>query len=380
VLWAGYLSLAVAAVLGPVAGDGEAAPKPVQVEFDAPEACSGAEAFLSTVRSRTERVRQAVGSEPRTTLQVRLTRIRGQVLGELRLIDDRGGTDTRKVQGASCDDVVQALSLTAALALDPSAVTSTSTAPATTPAAAASTTASTNTSPVASTAASTTASPVTSTAAPPTLPTPRAPAAPPIVAPDLTARVSDNTPHPDDGVSSDEDLPVPKGELGAGVGGTTLLAGSLSPSVTLVARKNLDGDGVFRPSLGLAVSYVRNDVWQSPRSVKASLAAAGGSLCPLRWTASVVAFQPCALVVAGWLSASGYQLTHTSTVGRLWLSAGAALRMAVLLGQALSLEAELGFTAPLLKRRFYATVPSDVVAETPSLSPLVGVALTYGLQ
>ncbi|HEY5284120.1 MAG TPA: hypothetical protein VIM14_15110 [Polyangia bacterium] len=300
------------------------------------------------MRSRTDRVRQAVEDEPRTKLQVRLTRGHGQVLGELRLIADRGGTDTRKVQGASCDDVVQALSLTAALALDPSALLS---APATAPAPA------------------TTPAPELTTSAPAT--TPRVDAEP-------NERAPANTPQVDDSTSSRAKDRGPKAEFGAGVGGTTLLAGNLSPSAALVARRILGGDGAFRPTLGIAIVYVRNDVLQSPKSVTASLVGLGGTVCPLRWTANIITIQPCALVTAGWLSASGHQLTHTNTANRLWLSAGGTLRAAALLGHSLSFELEAGFTAPLLKRRFYATVPSDVVAETPTISPMVGVGLTYG--
>jgi len=346
---AGYVLLAVVAVLETAAPDGESGPKPVQVEFDAPEGCSGADAFLNILRSRTDRVRQAVADEPRTTLQVRLTRARGQVVGELRLISDHGGTDTRKVQGASCDDVVQALSLTAALALDPSALIS---APTTAPAP----------------AAATIPPPTTST----TATAAKADAEP-------TKRNAADTPRIGDSTASHANDRVPKAQFGAGVGGTALLAGSFSPSVTLVARKILGGDGAFRPSVGLAIVYARNDVLRAPRSVKASLAGLGGTVCPVRWTTSIITFQPCALVVAGWLSASGRQLTHTNSAERLWLSAGGTLRIAALLGRSISLELEAGFSALILKRRFFVTVPTDVVAETPSISPVIGVGLALGL-
>ena len=94
--------------------------KPVQVVVDAPLGCADAIDFFSSLRSRTQLVRQAMGDEPRTTLQVRLLEMRRYVLGELRMVDNRGETDTRRVQGANCGDVVQALALAAAVALDPS--------------------------------------------------------------------------------------------------------------------------------------------------------------------------------------------------------------------------------------------------------------------
>ena len=340
-LLAGYFSLAVAAVLAPGAQDAEIGTKPVEVEFDAPEGCSGAEAFFNTLRSRTDRVRRADGNEPRTTLQVRLTRVHGQVVGELRMVDDRGGPDTRKVQGANCDDVVQALSLTAALALDPSALLF---APATTPAL---------------------VSPATA-----------APAAPAVV-PAAGDRAATSATETDN--TARERRPVRTLEFSVGPVGTTLLAGSFSPGVTLGARKTLAGEGAVRPTLGVAIAYARNDVFASPSVAQVSLAGLAGTVCPLRWTASILTIEPCALVLTGWLSASGRQLTHTSTVDRLWLSAGGAVRTSAFIGRGLSLDLEAGVSAPLLKRRFFATVPSNVVAETPTVSPIVGIGLTYGL-
>jgi hypothetical protein len=348
VLLAGYLSLVVAAGLGLAAPVTETGTRPVQVEFDAPEGCSGADAFFGSLRSRSDRVRQAEGNEPRTTLQVRLTRVRGQVVGELRMLDDRGGTDTRKVQGASCDDVVQALSLTAALAVDPSALLS---------------------------APTTTSAPVPAA--------PAAPLVPPAVAPPAKEASTAAGPEAADSLASRPMRPVPGVEFGVGPVGAALLSGSFSPGAALAVRKNLTGDGAFdgwfRPALGLAVVYVRNDLLQSPQAAQVSLAGLAGTVCPLRWTASILTFQPCALALAGWLSASGRQVTHPSSVDRLWLSAGGVLRTAAYLGQGVSLELEGGITAPLVKRRFYATTPSNLVAETPGISPIVGLGLTFGL-
>ena len=340
-LLAGYLSLTLAAILAPGAQDSETGTKPVEVEVDAPDGCSGAEAFYSSLRSRTDRVRRADGNGPRTTLQIRLTRVHGQVVGELRMVDDRGGTDTRKVQGASCDDVVQALSLTAALALDPSALIS---APATTPAL---------------------DSPATAAPTPPVA----VPAAVEQPTPSATATAEAVRPQ----------RPVPAIEFSVGPVGTTLLVGSFSPGVTLGARRTLAEEGVFRPTLGMAVAYARNDVFASPSVARVSLAGLASTVCPLRWTASILTIEPCALVLTGWLSATGRQITQTNTVDRLWLSAGGTVRTTAFVGLGFSLELEAGVSAPLLKRRFFTTVPSNVVAETPTLSPIVGIGLTYGL-
>ena len=340
-LVAGYLLLVTAAAAATDAAETDTGTLPVEILFDGPEGCSGANAFFTSLRSRTDHVRQADATEPRTTLQVRLSRERGHVVGELRTMDDRGETDLRRVQGATCDDVVQALSLTAALALAPTEVLS----------------------------------------VPPAVPRTDAAAAD---APAKAARTAEKPPVPVEAVATQPPSPpapgpVPSMELGAGVVGLSVLSGSFSPGIGLTVRKTFGRDGVFRPTLGLALAYARNDLWQSPQGAQVVLAGVAATVCPLRWTASILTVQPCALGLAGRLSAAGRQLTHVSSVDRFWLSAGLTVRAAAFLGHGFSLELEGGLSAPLVKRRFFATVPSHVVAETPVISPVVGIGLTYAL-
>src|SRR3982750_3073033 len=63
------------------------------------------------------RARRAAPGEEGVRPGVRLTRIGTKVRGELRMMDGPGDGDTRRVDGESCDAVVEVLSLTAALAL-----------------------------------------------------------------------------------------------------------------------------------------------------------------------------------------------------------------------------------------------------------------------
>ncbi len=349
----------------------------MEIAFDAPEGCSGAEVFFGSLRSRTNRVRRASGTEPRTTLQVRLTRQPGRVLGELRIVDDRGGTDSRKVQGAGCEEVVQALSLTAALALDPAALLTT---PPAEPVAGSGGPAGAATAAAASTSA-------TAGATAAGTGTPGTPSASPAATPDATRaeaavkRTEPEKAEPDEAERQEEvaPRPVPALELGLGPVALALLSESWGAGGAIVARKTLGGEGILRPTLGLAALYVRNDVGWSPDAALASLAALGATACPARFTASILTIEPCALVLGGWLSVTGRQLTYTSTADRFWLSAGATLRIAAFLGAGLSLALEGGASLVLLERRFYVTVPGNVVAETPTFSPVVGLGLTYGL-
>jgi hypothetical protein len=127
----------------------------------------------------------------------------------------------------------------------------------------------------------------------------------------------------------------------------------------------------------LAAAYIRNDVVQSPQSAVVALAAMGLTGCPMRATASLFRVQPCAFLLAGWLSATGHQVAHVYTVDRAWLSTGLTARAAVLIGRGFSLDLEGGINLSLLRRRFFSTLPSNVVADTSRASPLVRVGLSY---
>ena len=353
-------SLVVAAAIAG-AGSTTHEARAVEVELDAPQGCSSASAFWSNLRSRTDHVRRSSPEEPHAVLQIRLSLIQSKVVGELRVDDGQGGTDTRRVDGSTCDEVVHALSLTAALLFDPGALLS-------------------------------------------------VPSPPPASSPETNEKALDAAPWTqeqsppekkpaDASVLAIEEPPrrppraVPAIEMSVGFLGLTVLSGTFSPGAQLAVRKNLGRNSeqpdlpldakdnlekTLRPSLDLKLTYVRNDVLVSPRHADAMLLAAGAAVCPLRWTPGILTVQPCALVLGGWLSAKGRELKHVNTVNRSWLSAGLTIRLAALLGRGFSIEIEAGLDVPVLKRRFFASSPDNVVAETPRISPLVGVGLTYG--
>jgi hypothetical protein len=313
--------------------------KSVQVEVDAPEGCANADDFFVSLRSRTNLVRQATGDEPHTTLQVRLLETRRYVLGELRMVGDRGGTDTRRVQGANCGDVVQALSLAAAVALDPSVLlppTVTVPAPATTVPA----------------------------DTPPPIPQP------------VTSSV--DTPNATDAPTSRVSPSGPRFEIGAAGAGSALLSSGVSLGMSVFGRWTLGRSGAFRPTVGMAVTYLRSDILQSPGAAQATMTGLALTMCGTGWGGSLITAKPCGLVMAGMLEVSGHQAIRTTSVALLWLSAGAVVRMTVLLGRGLSLDLEAGVSVPFVRREFYTTVPSHVVEKTPAISPVAALGLAYG--
>lgn len=99
-------------------------PTPVLVEYEAPPECPDALAFLGSVQSRTNRVRAASPEEATNATVVRVT-LGGDAhgsWGSLMLLEAGTVTGRRRVEGASCEEVVNALALATALSLDPTAL------------------------------------------------------------------------------------------------------------------------------------------------------------------------------------------------------------------------------------------------------------------
>jgi hypothetical protein len=84
--------------------------EPIRVEYSAPSTCPGEDEFLTEVRARTAR------GDGRVTFVVTVTETTGHLV--VRTVD---GETERDVDGDTCAEVVAALSLIAALTIDPSA-------------------------------------------------------------------------------------------------------------------------------------------------------------------------------------------------------------------------------------------------------------------
>lgn len=92
---------------------------PVRLEYHAPAACPDAESVREAVRLRAPRVRvvdeQGAGSVLRLVVEPAV----GSFRGTLEIRDANGSRMHRELSGPSCEGVVSALALVAALALDP---------------------------------------------------------------------------------------------------------------------------------------------------------------------------------------------------------------------------------------------------------------------
>ena len=141
----------------------------VHVSYAASVGCPGQDLFLREVSERTSKLRLAAPDEPGRRFAVSISGSAAQASGELLIVGVDGTSTRRGVGRGSCDEVVSALALITALAIDPDAASNeTST-----------TNAGANAAPNAPSSAEAPAA----AAPPPAVAPPRAPVLPPFVAP-----------------------------------------------------------------------------------------------------------------------------------------------------------------------------------------------------
>jgi len=369
---------------------------PVRVVWDAPAGCSDAESFFQAVASRAERVRRAEPGEEGTRLEVKLARLGTKVHGELRLATDDGRGDLRKVDGATCDEVAEALSLTAALALSVSArpaAPAPSGAPAR-PLGPAPPGGQGAAGPVSSPPLPVPASPApppppsgaaAPTAAPPAVP-PNAAAAPATPSPAAAAPPASLTSAAAAGSGASAPGRSPAAWLAVGLGPAAgeVVAPRLSLGGTAHLRVESPGQDRLAPSAALGFLYLRNDLvgdlGGKPGDALFRLVAATVTACP-GWgrRGSAVSVEVCATGVGGWLLASDAAVTVSRSVTRSWWSAGALLRARAPVGAGFVLQLDASASVPLVKRRFVTTTPEQTVGTSPSVALIFGLTVAHGL-
>jgi hypothetical protein len=381
----GFLALVALAQTAP------AASVPVRIEFDAPAGCSDADTFLAGVLARARRVHPARPGESGVRLAIRLTRVGGRVRGELRLTEAGGASETRRVDGASCAEVVQVLSLTAALAIDP-------TADLLPPAPA-------RTSPVGSSpAAPSPAESVPPASSPPSPPSPSAsspaapsppspPPPPPPVAPPAA------TPPPEPPAPSPPEIPPPAAvvvvvppapptpppppwpRFGAAMSAARVLSSSVALGASLSARFGGVTSGGLRPNVAASFLFLPGDIFQSGDDLGIRWTALGATGCPGWWLGGRTVLEPCARLTLGFLSATDHSVSSPRSVDRWWGSAGALVHLGAPVGWGLALDVDAGVDFPFVTRRFITTTaePNQAVGATAAVSPTLSVGLSHAL-
>ena len=323
----------------------EAGAEPIRVELDAPAVCGTPADFLDAVRRHTERVRPSAGDAGERRLVIRVMPAAEGFEGSLWLVDPETTSAERRMTSTDCGELMEALAIVAALAVDPSKSDE--------PAAANGGVAGSSTPPA---------------SAPPAVIVPPPPVAtPPSDAKVTPAAVSERNPSP------------AAWFLGAELGVDALVA---TPMV--FPTGGLDAEVVFRKA-----SFLHPDLrFAVRRSLEATVSSASGSAsfalttlriaaCPLRFDASrAVRMSPCAVLDAGALSGAGHDVERQQSTIRPWVGAGLEARLTVGARNP-RLGLGLGLIVPFVQDtfRFY---PSEVVYEVKGVLPFASVSVTFG--
>jgi hypothetical protein len=298
----------------------------VRVSYDAPASCPTEAAFYEAVRARTDHVREASSDESALDVNVRVSRTERGFVGEVREAMNHNESSARSVDGTTCKEVVEALSLTVALSVDPNAH-----APTPTPV------------PSPQTAAVAVCPPV-----PEALPVAATPAEPPLEL-----------------------------EIGLSALATEVLTSDFSAGGALSGtflRKLAENRSA---SLELSLLFAATAASSPAAGHRAQLEGLSLAACPVRWQFGSIELSPCALGIAGVLEATGRGVAEPETITRSWWSAGVDVQLSALLGDGFVLESGVGASVPLVKRKFYLDVPSQIVTQTPVIAPMAHVGLGF---
>jgi hypothetical protein len=301
---------------------------PVEVDYEASPGCPDTDAFMRQLLARAPRARVALPTEHARKLVARV-RPRGRAFeGQLVVRDAGAAASERTVHATSCDELVTALSVIAAVVVDPF---------------------------TARTGAVDTSAP----------PDDRAPLdeAPPIVAPAPPAPAA---------ASAEQETVPPRPAAGAawslsaGLGGG-LVAGS-APTVLLsvpvfVELASERGD-VVRPSLRLR--FERTSTSSNREGGEFVRTGGAADLCPLSVRARSVRAKPCVRTELAALYAKGRGVEPVRSDVRPWAALGLVARVRVELVAPLFVELEAALLVAAVRDRFYVE-PFAVVYRPPVL-------------
>jgi hypothetical protein len=310
--------------------------EPIHIAFHAPAGCPDEAAFMGQVVARTARARVVAASEPGRTFAITIRVEGARTRGRLTIDTGQGSPAARDVVGGTCEEVVSALGLVTALAIDPNA----STAP--------------------------TVAPVVATPPPPS--TPSAPSGPPPRYDPLPWWGPIGAPLPVIPLRA-PDAPASRWRAGWGLlfGG----ASAVAPGLAEIARA---GDGVLSPAFRLAMTEADTGFRVVGARQRARFALVSGRLeaCPVRADVlRTLSALPCARFEAGELTASGLARVGLSTT-RPWAAPGAGARIEWWLFDRLRLEAEAGASFPLVRDTFSFGVPPGPVSQVHAVPVAAG--------
>jgi hypothetical protein len=322
---------------------------PVRLELSAPSGCSSPRELLFAIQRRNGRVRLASDTEAALSLRVTIRADESGASGDLTVLTSEGETSARHVTGSSCQDVADALALTAALSLGSYELSPPANAP---------------------------------SSASESSPSASAPSAQATSQPRRSKPGPDAAPLRDSGVFPDRRSSSSRWlvEAGAQASLGQMVAPHVQAGGGLLGRVRLERSDLVSPSLTLSLTHTRNELFESSRHAGLYLTGVSLSACPISLRASAgVRLEPCAVASAAELKAAGRDLPAAETVSRSWWAAGALARLAVSPWADLAFEVEGGALVPLVERRFVVEPSGRSLGSTPKFAPFVTAGLAYAL-
>ena len=366
-----------------------AEPEHIRIQFSAPKRCPDGTAFVRALHQRTGRFQFVSGNEQTRIFVVTITHADSLFSGRLEIQGPGMETSLRKVSGTTCDEVMSALALMTALAIDPSALTPSVPSPtAQSPAGPSNRTPSaTAVSPIPPPAS--TAEPLASTPStrPPSSTTDRredsnpprkTPAQSPAAPPPMTLQTP-STPPSMGGSEHWKWSAGVHGGVSLGMSPTTGLGG------LLFVEAAAPGAAVLGPVLRTGLFLNQSDVTlASGAGAEFQWAAAMVEGCPIRLVAldARVALYPCVAFHLGVLRGQGRHLDRPEETANLWSDLGPVARIRVAVFARLFLEAQGMLVLPLRRLTFDVqaagpTQPTTTVFSVPSLGALAGIGVSY---
>jgi hypothetical protein len=367
-----------------------AEPERVRIQFSAPKRCPDETAFLRALRQRTGRFQLASGAEQTRMFAVTITQTESSVAGRLEIQGPGTGVSLRNVFGKTCDEVMAALALMTALAVDPDALSPSAPSPSS----------AAPTAPARAGPSTRTLKPPASEASP--LPPPAQAAAPPA----STTPTSSTAERGDVSPSRMGSAPAPalpaaalaqsattpsstsarwRWSAGAHGGLSSRISPTLGLGGSLFVEAAAPGTAVLGPVLRAGLFFDRSDVTLSSGAGAVFWwAAALGEGCPLRLTAldSRIGLYPCLAFHLGVLRGQGRNLDQPEQTTDLWADLGPVARIRVAVWEHLAVEAQGMLVFPLRHLTFdvqdegAAAAPTTVFA-VPLVGALAGIGVAY---
>ncbi len=297
----------------------------VGIDYAAPPSCPDARAFRAALDARLAAT-PAPGSRGRrsVTLWVRITETSTKIVGQL-AVRGRAGTEVREIEGATCENVVSALGLLAALAVDLE---------------------------------------------------PEKSAVPDRIGASATEK------GPPAMFGSEREPPSGRmwtAEAGAHVGGASMIGPQLAPVAAPFLGVGFERP--LRPGVELAprvrLGFVRGSQSITTSSGGAAFRVTAGQLdlCPVRFGLSkAVALRACALGQVGAVQASGNSVPDAQTDARAWLLMGVLARVEWEVLHRFLLEAQGGVVVAAARHRYFVDPDTTLYR-----MPIVGGIFSGGL-